>query len=571
MLKKWLMSVGMLIGVAGVTRASDSEAAPLKADARRFWVDAIEFGRSGSEHVLTASAASTSAQFPLRDLGSQQSSPYFQFPPQTTRSFAIPILAHENPSGTITPQKERILLVANATVAPGSQLAPDVEDSANTTPQHHDSNDQLFPEEPVQALDLPTDQIWRVDAGVEAEGPRADAERAAETEATELKLRSPDSSWDLAELDSPLFGTEEISEFTRQINARGLWNVRPHFSATTLYDGNVFIQDKNTKKDFILTLSPGIAVRLGNGQTGFYLTADYTASVVLFLNNSSQDSLDHRASMSLQWTGGKLRVGLLAGLTADSGTSIDATDRVRRIAIYTGITSHYDYSEKISFDLNADYRPIKYQSLLDSSETRLQGYVNYNFTPKLTIGLGGVLGFATVERGADQTFEDASVRAVYVATGKLTFTADAGVETRQFSNGGDNTVNPVFGLAGTWAVREGTTVSINTRRRIFASAIFQEQDYADTGVFAQVTQRMTDRFDLSLAAGYDHLNYTAAGPGVSASRQDNFFFVRPSIQWHATGWCGVGVFYEYSQNFSSGEGNRDFRRDRTGLQVSIIY
>src|SRR5207248_6172972 len=122
------------------------------------------------------------------------------------------------------------------------------------------------------------------------------------------KLERSTSPWDLGELESSLFGTEEVTELTqpRRINTHGLWNFHPHLSITTLYDGNVFIQEKNQQSDFIATISPGVAFYVGNDQTGFYLTTDYTASAVLFLTDSSQDSLDHRASLSLLWSGAKL-------------------------------------------------------------------------------------------------------------------------------------------------------------------------------------------------------------------------------------------------------------------------
>jgi hypothetical protein len=214
---------------------------------------------------------------------------------------------------------------------------------------------------------------------------------------------------------------------------------------------------------------------------------------------------------------------------------------------------------------------VSYESLIGSNEARLQGYVNYNLTPKVTLGLGGNLGLTTVESGGDQTSEEASLRATYVATEKLTLTANGGVEFRQFDNGSGDTVTPVFGLDAAWAIREGTSLTLTARRRIFSSAILVDQNYTDTGFSATIQQRMTDRFTLSLSAGYDNLVYTSAGQGVNASREDGFFYVRPSIQCHIVSWCSVGLFYEYSENLSNGEGARSFQRDRAGLQVNITY
>ncbi|MBC7838345.1 MAG: outer membrane beta-barrel protein [Nitrospiraceae bacterium] len=404
--------------------------------------------------------------------------------------------------------------------------------------------------------------------------PDDPAEEAPE-EPEPLKLKPPFSTspWNLANLQSPLFGTEEITELTQpeRINTKGLWNFRPHLSITTLYDGNVFIQEDNRKSDFLVTVSPGVGFQIGNALSGIYLTTDYTASAVIFFENSAQNSLDHRGNLNLRWSGAKLSLGLQVGFAVDSGTSIDASDRVNRLAVFSGISSHYQYSPKISFDLSANYRPTSYENLIGSNETRLQGYVNYTFTPKVTLGLGGSLGLTNVERGGSQTSEEVSVRATWSATEKLTLTASSGVEFRQFENGGAGTVTPVFGLDAAWAIREGTNLNLGARRSIFSSAVLENQNYTSTGFSATVQQRMTDRFSLSLSVGYDNLDYTAAGAGVDASRQDSFLFARPSIQCHIVSWCNIGLFYEYSENFSSGEGSRSFQRDRAGLQVSITY
>ena len=423
----------------------------------------------------------------------------------------------------------------------------------------------------------------------------------------ELKLKRLTSPWDLAELEGPLFGTEEIAEFTRKITATGAWAVLPHLSTTALYDGNVFLSEAGQESDFIITVSPGVTGRIGNEETQLYLLADYTLGAVFFTQNDNENSFNHNARLELDWRGARSSLGLRFGLENDSGTSIDATDRVRRSAYSLGVETHFAYSDKVSFDANADYHRAFYENLIGSEDFAVQGYVTYHYSPKLSLGVGGGGGVTQVESGRTQTSENfslradyvatgkvtlegnigvgfyqfdngepdsvspiASLRATYVATGKLTFSGDVGVGVNRFASSGSS-LTPTFGLEVTWAVWEGTVFSANVHRRIFNSVVFSDQNYTSTGIVISLQQQLGIRFTAFLTAGYENLHYTSAGRGVTADRDDDYFFARFGLQWHAFGHCSFGVFYEFSENSSSGATARDFRRDRVGTQVSITF
>ena len=94
--------------------------------------------------------------------------------------------------------------------------------------------------------------------------------------------------------------------------------------------------------------------------------------------------------------------------------------------------------------------------------------------------------------------------------------------------------------------------------------MLQDQDYTATVVNAGVTQRVGQYWSVSLSAGYVNSSYSATELGVNATREDNYFYVRPSVQWRALAWMSVGIFYEYDQDLSSGEQNDNFTQDRGG-------
>jgi hypothetical protein len=164
----------------------------------------------------------------------------------------------------------------------------------------------------------------------------------------------------------------------------------------------------------------------------------------------------------------------------------------------------------------------------------------------------------------------ASLRATLVATQKLTFSGDVGIGVTRYDSGGSS-LSPTFDLGVTWAVWDGTTVTLNGHSRVFNSVIFTDQNYTSTGVVIGLNQQLGIRFVGFVTLGYENLAYTSAGPGVDATRNDDYFFARFGLQWHAFSRCSFGLFYEFSQNSSQGQQARDFRRDRTGLQMSVVF
>lgn len=385
-------------------------------------------------------------------------------------------------------------------------------------------------------------------------------------------LLNPYSQWDLSGIESPLFGTEEITEFSeRPLSLAGNSHVTPHFSLSTLYDSNINLQSSGAESDFVTVISPGITVRLGNKESMFYLIGDYTLDAILFAQHGSENAINQNARLDLQWSLPKTIFGLHVGVFADTGTSIDVSDRVQRQVYYVGLTSHYVLTDKTSWDLNADWNFTHYHGLISSSQEQVQAYFNYEFSPKVTVGVGSAVGYVNVQGGGNQVFEQGSVRVSFRTTEKLTLIADTGVDVRQFSQGGGNAVNPVFGVKAAWAVREGTEIDLSCRRQIYASAIFQDQNYTATSVDLSVRQRFTDNVDLFLSGGYVNASYSSTAGGIPASREDNYFYLRPALQWHVLRWLSIGIFYEYSQNISSGQGARSFTRDRAGIQASVAF
>jgi hypothetical protein len=101
--------------------------------------------------------------------------------------------------------------------------------------------------------------------------------------------------------------------------------------------------------------------------------------------------------------------------------------------------------------------------------------------------------------------------------------------------------------------------------------LLNDQDYTASTVDLTVSQGIAQHWTVAISCGYVNSDYSSTTPGVNATREDNYYYVRPEIQWAALSWLTVGLFYEYSQNLSTGEGSDPFSRDRAGLEMAILF
>ncbi len=154
-------------------------------------------------------------------------------------------------------------------------------------------------------------------------------------------------------------------------------------------------------------------------------------------------------------------------------------------------------------------------------------------------------------RNPDQTFEQVNVRLSYQATDKLNLYASAGVEFRQFDGNRSERTSPTFELGAMYRPFDGTTITLSAGTPILNSGFFPAQDFQATNVVLRIQQRLLQRIYLGLAAGYENSDYFATSTGVNATRNDDYYFVEPSIDVLITRFLSAGVYYLHRRDDSS--------------------
>lgn len=379
------------------------------------------------------------------------------------------------------------------------------------------------------------------------------------------------------------FGSEVSSEPRRfqyglQITTRGV------------YDDNINISQNGHVSDWYFSIEPALTLGVGDiaGREDNYIRFDYFPSLFLFADHSEDDAFQQVISLQGQHRFARLTLGVGEQIAILDGTDIrsladqtspgikpnlDVASRTKFQSYSSRLDASYDLSGKTFLSTGANSLITEYNSssLFSSGDVSGNLFINYRYSDKLTVGVGGTAGYNFVEDpNPGQTFEQANLRLGYQVTGKVSLNFTGGIEFRQFENDSRGTyISPVFDLSANYQLFDATTLSLAGNRRTYNSAVLGGQDFAGTTIIASVRQRFLQRFFLGMSGGYENLNYFSTVNGVSANRVDNYYFFEPSLDFSITRYWTLGGYYLRRQNdSSSGFG---FEDNQIGFKTALVF
>ena len=340
-----------------------------------------------------------------------------------------------------------------------------------------------------------------------------------------------------------------------QLTVRGVW------------DDNIFISHTNRVSDYYFAIEPEITIGVGDmeGHNSSYLRLDYMPSAILFVDHSDKDAFDQLIHIEGGHQFGKLTVRLTEDIallesanlnsivdTTGLWANLDASAPTRVNIFNTRLRADYELTGKVFLQGEFDSSIFFYPNHISSYTVSGGLYVYYNWLPKVSVGVGGTFGYNWVDDPTpNQPFEQVNVRLNYEATAKLGLYASAGVEFRQFDDDRSTYTTPVFELGATYHPFEGTTLTLAAGRTIYNSGFLAGQDFANTYVVGRLQQRLFRRVYFGVGVGYENSNYFAATQGVSATRDDDYWFIEPSVDVLITRWLSAGAYYLHRQDSSS--------------------
>jgi hypothetical protein len=370
--------------------------------------------------------------------------------------------------------------------------------------------------------------------------------------------------------------------------------VAPIVEIRTTYDDNIFISPDHPKSDIYTTAIVGLAVgwgefrdqltALGSFQESYeqlltpdfdnrqYFFASYAPGYTFFDKYSSEDTLDQNANVGARGTFGNLTIDASGQYRLFSEGVAEVGNRVRQSQIDAVVDSQYQFSARTSGEVDLSLITHHYDQnyYVNSDEWIDRNYLNYQIMPKTNISGGFTLGYVTVDKGSDQTYEQALGRIVYDTGSKLTANIFGGVEFRQFVDGGASATNPVFNLGLAYAPFDGTTINLAADRVVVDSAEYVGQNAVSTGVSLTISQVLFDKLTLSLQGSYEDYNYGDGGGISNVSRDDDAVRIELAAAFHVTKFLAVNLAYDYWHN-DSNLSAFNFDDNRVSLDLDFLF
>ena len=353
-----------------------------------------------------------------------------------------------------------------------------------------------------------------------------------------------------------------------------------------VWDDNIFISHTNRVSDYYFAIEPYVTVGVGDieGRNKSYLRLDYMPSAILFVDHSDQDAFNQLIHLEGGYSSGRWTFSLAEDIallesanlnsffdTTGLWANTDASGPTRVNIFNTRARADYQLTGKVflqgEFDSSIYFYPDHISSYMISSGL----YVYYNWLPKVSVGIGGTVGYDWVDDPTtNQTFEQVNARLNYEVTAKFFLYASAGVEFRQFDGNRGTYTSPVFEVGSIYNPFSGTTITFAAGRRIYNSGYLANQDFGGTYVVGRFQQRLFRRLYLGLGAGYENSDYIATDRDVSATRNDDYWFVEPSLDVLITRWLSAGVYYLHRED-SSNLDSFSFYDNQVGVRATVRF
>ena len=390
-------------------------------------------------------------------------------------------------------------------------------------------------------------------------------------------------------LSAPVTGAEIIP------NGRPVAAIPRRFQYTLsatmrgVYDDNTNNSSTNHVSDYYFTIEPAISIGLGGSDSDSVnsLRLIYHPSLFLFATNSQNDTVQQVIHLQAGRRFGHLALSFSQDVQLLDGTDLnsladptghqantDVNGRNRHQVYTSALGGSYDLTGKLFLSGGGAFSANEYPSPLIGSQAFSGNlYLNYNYSEKVTVGVGGTGGYNTTDSTGpinnDQTFEQANIRLSYKATAKISLNASGGVEFRQ-SNGGNDNVSPVYQLSADYQPFDGTSLSLTGSRTTRNSASLFGQDFAETTIAISLNQRLVQRFFFGFAFGYTNSNYFSTVSGISANRNDDFYYITPSVDLNITRFWTFGAYYVHRED-SSSVPLSSFTDNQVGIRTKLTF
>jgi hypothetical protein len=299
----------------------------------------------------------------------------------------------------------------------------------------------------------------------------------------------------------------------------------PHLRYSVSYGNSLQSSPGQRANSLINEVAPGIFLRLGD-----HWSLDYTPALRFYSNRELKDAVDHVVNLTGSTSYADWLLAFSQGYAATSQPLIETASELAQEVYSTSLTASHPLGSKLSIDLGL-YQNFRYvdanqqsafnQNYTDTREWSTMDWLNYKFTPEISVGLGIGASYDNLAVGSDMTGEQVQGRLAWNATKRITLAISGGADYRQFLDSNvPNLLSPIFSASIQYHLFENTTLSLAANRSIQPS-FFENSVSETTGVSVGLQQRLLKHLTFEASGGYTSTTYNqTANVPASANAND---------------------------------------------------
>ncbi len=345
----------------------------------------------------------------------------------------------------------------------------------------------------------------------------------------------------------------------------GPLTLRPHPYYQFLYADGLQSGTNNSVHSVIQTISAGVLLQVGS-----HWALDYSPLWSFYSNREFSNAFGQTASLMGGTSYKDWALGLSQSYSDTSSPTAATASQTRTISYATALNGSYAMNSKMSLDLTLNQQFESADQFSSYNEWSTLDWLNYQFWPRFSASLGVGGGYVDESSSPDITFQQFQGRILCRASDKISLQLAGGVEVLQFLSGGAAPlVNPIFGATIQYQPFEQTRFSV-TGSRTVSSSYLQNQVTENTGVTADLNQRLLGKLFLDLSGGYQLVKYVSSVNTSSSSRQDDLYTFNAQLGRTFLKRGTIAVLYQLSEDNSSQAGY-SFTSHQVGFQISYTY
>ena len=339
----------------------------------------------------------------------------------------------------------------------------------------------------------------------------------------------------------------------------------PHLNYRFLYGDGIRSQAGRSATTEIHEISPGFRLDIGR-----LWNLEYSPTWSLYSHEAFRDTFEQDVRLSGTAILEDWRLGFSQAYQSSSDTLVETGRQTNQETSLTTLEVSYRLSNSMMLDL-AVHQDLRFvEQFSDTMEWSTLEWLHYRASARTIASLGLGFGYIDMGTGPNVSYQQLQAQVAWSPSDAMTLQLHGEMNIRRFHTTDSTSLKtPIYGASIAYSPRQGTLVSLAVDRTV-SSSYFQSQVTENDAWSFDLSQRLLQKFQLSVGISRRSTSYVTSNPEAAAARKDDYtsFIARISSDFLSRG--KLTVFYQASEN-SSDRGEFGFSSTQFGIEIGYGY